>query len=178
MRVAPNPLSKIYLKPGELVVATEPTIVSTVLGSCISVTMYHPRFRIGVMCHAMLPKGEAASGPAAFRYADLSILYMVDWFTTRGIKRNEIEVKLFGGSDVLTSISGDGAPATVGAQNVRVALETIKKEKLMLLAEDVRGEAGRKILFDTHTGHILLKRIRKTELNGVFNEEDQSPYSR
>jgi chemotaxis protein CheD len=173
-----NTQSKVFLKPGELVVTFEPTIISTVLGSCISVTMFDPRLRMGGMCHALLPTGDAVSQPDAFRFVDNAILYMVDRFTRFGIKRNHIEVKLFGGSDVLSAAGGDKAPDTVGAQNVRKALRIIENEKLRLLAEDVRGEEGRKILFHTHTGNILLKRIRKTELYGVLNEQNKSAHRR
>jgi chemotaxis protein CheD len=174
----PQAASKVFLKPGELFITYEPTVISTVLGSCISVTMFNPRFKVGGMCHALLPTAQSASGHDAFRFVDRAIPYMIEEFARFGIKRKDIEVKLFGGSDVLSTIGGENAPATVGNQNVRRALEVIEKERLVLLAEDVRGEEGRKILFHTHTGNILLKRIRKTESYGALNEKDQSSYSR
>ena len=42
--------------PGELVLAREPTILATILGSCIGVTFWSARLGIGALCHAMLPR--------------------------------------------------------------------------------------------------------------------------
>lgn len=41
-----------FLKPGEAIVSPNPILVSTVLGSCIAVTMYSPEKRVGAICHA------------------------------------------------------------------------------------------------------------------------------
>jgi chemotaxis protein CheD len=152
------PSARIFLYPGELCVTREPTIVSTVLGSCVSVTMFHPRLKVGAMCHAMLPENGASSASEAFRFVDHAMLHMLEEFTRLGVRHDEIEVKLFGGSDVIAALS---AAATIGEQNVEKALEIIDKERLRLFARDVRGEQGRKIFFHTHTGGVLLKRIKK-----------------
>jgi chemotaxis protein CheD len=152
-------IRRIFLKPGELCVASEPTLISTVLGSCISVTMFSRRFKTGAMCHALLPKKSDPSGPDAFRFVDHAILHMIREFRRIGVRQGDIEVKLFGGSDVLPS---DKRKATVGDQNVQRAFEIIEREGLTLIAEDVRGERGRKIFFNTSTGEILLKRIKRS----------------
>ena len=153
----------VYLKPGELCIASEPAIISTVLGSCISVTLFCPRLKMGAMCHAQLPEnGGASTDPDAFRFVDHALFYMLEQFACLGVERGEMEVKLFGGSDVLPS---GGNAATVGARNVEKALEIIEAKRLRLLANDVGGQRGRKIFFHAHTGEILLKRITKiTEL--------------
>ena len=110
------------------------------------------------MCHAMLPQNGSSSASEAFRFVDHAMLHMLEEFERLGIKRDEIEVKLFGGSDMIAVLSGS---ATVGEQNVEKALDIINKERLRLRAQDVRGEQGRKIFFHTYTGGILLKRVRK-----------------
>lgn len=90
----------VYLKPGELFVSRESAIVSTVLGSCVSVTMFSPELRMGAICHALLPV-ENSSGES-FRYVDTSILSMLEEFGRHGISRTRLEVKLFGGSSMLS----------------------------------------------------------------------------
>ncbi len=171
-------ISTVFLKPGEVFIAREPTVVSTVLGSCVSVTMFNPRYMVGGMCHALLPGSGEASDIDVFRFVDTAIIYLVEGFTSLGIKRADIEVKLFGGSDVLDTRAGENIPATVGTQNVERAREVIRRERLILVAEDVRGKQGRKLFFHTHTGDVLLKRIRKTQFYGVRDEKDQGPHSR
>ncbi len=151
---------KVFLKPGESFFADLPTVVTTVLGSCVSVTMYSAEHRCGAICHAMLP--EENSQGNAYRYVDASIMGMLRSFVRYGIKRSHIEVKLFGGSDILPVCdSTRETGATVGSQNIDTALRIIERERLRLVTSDTGGVQGRKILFHTHTGEILLKRLCK-----------------
>ena len=156
----------IFLKPGGLYISEEPAIVSTILGSCVSITIYNKRLMIGGICHALLPKGQASNGTGTFRYVDSAISYMLQKFETRGIEKDEMEVKLLGGADVLERM--DGHTKSVGQQNRETALEIIRKERLNLKVSDVGGSLGRKIYFYTDTGRILLKRIKSIAEAGVL----------
>jgi chemotaxis protein CheD len=149
---------KVFLTPGEIYVSQRPSIVSTVLGSCVSVTMFNSERRIGAICHAVLP--EEKTPGEAFRYVDSSILVMLKSFDRNGISRCEIEVKLFGGSDILPNDGGNGKKKTVGRQNIEAALRAVERERLRLVASDLGGTQGRKIFFNTYSGEIFLKRIR------------------
>lgn len=150
---------RIYLKPGEIITAARPTVVTTVLGSCVAVTMFNRRLGIGGICHAMLPWNPPSNTAETFRYVDSSILYMVEEFGRNGIRKDEMEVKLLGGADVLERING--GPESVGQQNIRAAMDVIRKEGLGLAACDVGGDLGRKIVFHIHTGKVFLKRLSK-----------------
>jgi chemotaxis protein CheD len=50
-----NPLD-IFLRPGDCYFGGQNTSIRTVLGSCVSMTFWHPQLRVGGMCHYMLPK--------------------------------------------------------------------------------------------------------------------------
>jgi chemotaxis protein CheD len=154
-------IPKIYLKPGELHFAITPTIVSTVLGSCISITMHNPEHQLGVICHAVLPEELVQGDP--YRYVDSSVVAMVRMFDRYGIKKKDIEVKLFGGSEMLQQQENSCSGLTVGKQNILRALQIIENDKLNLLASDVGGTRGRKLLFHTHTGEVYLQRLRDTK---------------
>ena len=157
-------LPLVYLKPGEMYIAQDrPALVTTVLGSCISASMFSERFRIGAICHGLLPNcrgkqecdGTCTEG---FRYVDCSIRQMAKQFDALGVLRGEIKVKLFGGADMFTPKDGGRASASVGRQNIETAMKVIMDEGLTLVASDVGGVRGRKILFYAHTGEVLLKR--------------------
>lgn len=168
-------LPVIYLKPGEIYLAEKPTLVITVLGSCVSVTMFHRPSRVGAICHGLLPQcksGELCHGHCVeeFKYVDCSIQQMVDRFVAQGIPQSEIEVKLFGGADMLT-YKGDHDRETVGRQNVITSSKAIERERLNLVSSDVGGEFGRKILFYTHTGEVLLKRLKKIHFEKLYHEQ-------
>jgi len=86
---------KIFLKPGELCVCDRPTQVSTILGSCIAVTIFNQRLRVGAICHALLPKNP--KGHDALRYVDSAISSMLQKLEAMGIgdlalKRNLISI--------------------------------------------------------------------------------------
>jgi chemotaxis protein CheD len=158
MMVTPGTTAKIYLKPGEFHFAVTPTIVSTVLGSCISVTMHNPERTMGAICHAVLPDELIPGEP--YRYVDSSIAAMLRLFDRYRINRRDIEVKLFGGSDILPQGENGYRYMTVGQQNILRANQIIEREQLRLIASDVGGTRGRKLLFHTHSGEIYLQRLR------------------
>jgi chemotaxis protein CheD len=163
MNLAKTIPATVYLRPGELYVADRPTVVTTILGSCVSVTMFSHRLRLGAICHALLPEGPAED---AFRFVDGSILHMLQSFTHLGISRFHLEIKMFGGADLLPY--QESRFITVGRRNVEIAREVLKAEGLTLKAEDVGGSLGRKIIFHTHTGEVWLKRLKR----GEFSPED------
>ncbi len=154
-------LPSIYLRPGEVSICKEPTKVVTVLGSCVSVTMFHRGSGLGAICHGILPNcrhGKLCGGACdeMFKYVDCSLLYMLSMFGKRGIQRKDMEVKLFGGADTLASKRDN----TIGSQNVRIALHIIGLEKMKITAADVGDSFGRKLIFFSHTGEVFLKRLK------------------
>jgi len=151
-------LPHVYLRPGELVIAEEPTLVTTVLGSCISVILFSPRLRVGAICHATMPSGEEET-PG--KYADQSVLYMLNEFRDRGIKRQETVVKVFGGADMFGRKSEDSKERGVGGKNASVAIRTLTQEGYEPAVVDVGGDLGRKLVFRTHTGEVFRKWVKK-----------------
>jgi chemotaxis protein CheD len=157
--VAPD----VDLQPGELYLARTPAILRTILGSCIGVTFWSRRLGAGALCHGVLPRCPL-SWPAGstveegHRYVDFSIRYLARQFDALGASRNEVEVKIFGGADVLPAGTRPGR-ATVGTLNRLAAEEVLGEEGLVISASDVGGNRGRRIHFHTGTGVVLLHRL-------------------
>ena len=165
----------IHLKAGEMHCADRPTLVVTVLGSCLSVILYNRRLGIGGICHGLLPScgnRKTCSGDCTekFRYVDCAIRQMVKIFERFGVKRSEIEVKCFGGADMFSRPIEKSGLLSVGRQNSETADEVMKSEGLTLITRDVGGLQGRKILFYTHTGEVLLKRLTKRPYHPELTE--------
>jgi chemotaxis protein CheD len=169
LKLAEPKLPVVFLKAGELYVSPEPSVVVTVLGSCLSVTMYHARTGLGGICHGLLPKCE---GPRrcgvdcteATRYVDCAINRMLARFDRRGIERSEIEVKCFGGADMFSRPIEKPGLASVGRQNIATAEQVLSREGLKPHVVDVGGLRGRKLFFYTHTGEVYLKRLQRGEV--------------
>ena len=160
-----SPATAFFLKPGEMVVSCEPMLITTLLGSCVAVTMYHPRLRLGAICHALLPscrREEHCNRQDAGKYVQCAIALMLEQFNARGVLNGEIEAKLFGGSDMFDA--AEGSHLSVGRQNLEMALSVLDQAAIRVLTRDLGGPRGRKIIFHTDTGEVFLKRLRKTEI--------------
>jgi chemotaxis protein CheD len=143
-------LPVIYLKPGEVHFSERPAVAMTLLGSCVSLTMFSARSGLGGICHVLLPKCREDSCPGcceeSYHYVDCCIIGMVEWFAGMGVAKSQLEIKVFGGSDILV-LNGQRNRASVGEQNIAVARKTLRREELKVSASDIGGTFGRKIFF-------------------------------
>lgn len=153
-------LPEHYLQPGEVYLARSPALLKTVLGSCVGVTFFSPRLGAGALCHGVLPRCPCGlRAPEAFRYVDFAILELTRQFEALGANRGELQVKVFGGADVLPVQTRVRTRATVGHENWHTALKVLHDGNLCVLASDIGGSSGRTIQFNTGTGEVLLHRL-------------------
>jgi chemotaxis protein CheD len=150
-------MAEVYLHPGELFFAREPTVIRTILGSCVGATFWSSKLGIGALFHAQLPKSPTAA-PGG-RYVDSSIREIARQFDKNHVQRSEVEVKVFGGADVLRGITDHILRPTVGSLNCDAALEFLSKEGFIVVASSLRGTRGRKIQFHTGTGEVLVRNL-------------------
>lgn len=154
----------VLLKPSELVICREPCEVTTVLGSCVAVTMFAARLGLALMCHAMLPapgQGRCAEDHSheLYKFVCFAIPAMAAAFKRADARPGEIQVKMFGGANLVGAIEKKECPNCVGPANIRMARLLILDEHLHIAAADVGGWRGRKILFNTGTGQVLHKHL-------------------
>jgi chemotaxis protein CheD len=98
-------------------------------------------------------------GIEGYRYVDFAIRDLIHRFEALGAQRNEIEVKVFGGADVLAILATSSTRQTVGAQNCQMAEDVLHEEGLKILAFDIGGPDGRVIEFDTGSGEVLVRML-------------------
>ena len=58
MMRAPDDILEIFLQPGEFYFGEGKTRVRTLLGSCVAITLWHPRLHLGGMSHYVLPNRQ------------------------------------------------------------------------------------------------------------------------
>ena len=163
---AASVLPDLNLQPGELYLSRSPAILRTILGSCVGVTFWCPRLGAGALCHGILPRCPSGWRPGSevaggSRYVDFSIRHLALQFDALGAARHELEVKLFGGADVLPTAGPRPGRPTVGAQNCMAATEVVAEEGFTVAASDLGGVYGRRIHFHTGTGQVLLHRLAR-----------------
>lgn len=143
-----------FLLPGEIGVYERPAVISTVLGSCVAITLHSPGRGIGGICHAMLPLGGEKGN---FKYVDRALEHLLERFGRFGVVVSQLQVKVFGGSDMFGTEGDRPLSNSIGAKNVEAALGMLDRLGLVPLAADVRGSCGRKLFFLSHTGDVYLR---------------------
>jgi len=144
-----------YLYPATLFVSTDPVKIHTLLGSCIAVCLYDPILKCGGMNHYMVPfwNGEGLESP---RYGNIAIEMLIERMEAMGSQHRNMIAKVFGGGSVI----GDTV-INIGDRNIQVAETILKKMNVRIVAFSVGGDLGRKIVFNTLTGELFMRYIKK-----------------
>jgi chemotaxis protein CheD len=169
-------LPTVHLAVSEVRLARNPVSLQTVLGSCVAAVFWSPSLRIGAMCHAALPlcPEKVLRGidlKPRLRYVDFAIRYLLSRLESLGARRSDLQVKLFGGADVLP-LTAPRATGSVGSQNCFSAIRTLQEEGIGLTASDLGGKQGRVIYFRTDTGEVLLRRLSSSDAVDADNGAD------
>lgn len=151
----PSPEGRLtaYLLPGQLHVASDPTAVTTVLGSCVAVCLCDRAARVGGMNHYLLPTHvERERSP---RFGSVAIEELVSGVLARGARKSRLEAKVFGGA----SVTGAPQPGRrlLGDENVRLALRLLESLAIPVVGGDVGGTRGRKLVFHTDDGNAWMR---------------------
>lgn len=152
----PDGAKLVYLHAGHLYASAEPAQITTVLGSCVAVCLYDPMAQAGGMNHYMLPNDVGANCQTP-RYANFAISQLIERLLAFGAEHRRLQAKLFGGACVLSSFQGSGID--LGSKNIEVARSRLEAERIPVLAEDLGGNHGRRLVFRTDTGLALTKRV-------------------
>jgi chemotaxis protein CheD len=147
-----------YLYPGALFALKGEYIVTKILGSCVAVCLWDPVLNIGGINHYMLAlwNGEGLPSP---KYGNIAITKLIEKMLGLGSRKENLKAKVFGGGEVLQSSSGI---LNVSQRNIELAKKMLEEEKIPILSSDLGGNQGRKLKFNTETGKVLLKKIKKT----------------
>jgi len=145
----------VFLNPGEFHFGTRNTRISTLLGSCVSITLWHPRRRIGGMCHYMLTERKRpANAGLDGRFASEAFELFLQQVDSAGTRPSEYQAKLFGGANMLTGPSGE--QLNIGSRNVAQGRQLLASRNIALMAEHVGGSGRRKLHFDVWNGNVWL----------------------
>ena len=150
-------LPKRLLYPADIFVDKTPCVVSTVLGSCVSVCFYDPILKQGAINHYILPLWNGHD-LATMKYGNLAIIRILGELLTLGSKYENVVAKVYGGAEVLT-----GTPTNfhIGKRNAQIAFEILNEFRIPIIVSDIGGNKGRKINFNTLTGEVEYEFIRK-----------------
>ncbi|MCU7835515.1 MAG: chemoreceptor glutamine deamidase CheD [gamma proteobacterium symbiont of Taylorina sp.] len=165
--------------PGEYYVTMKDEMVVTVLGSCVSACIRDRIFGIGGMNHFMLPhtrddlSHHLGSGPSttASRYGSYAMEMMINDILKHGGRKENLEVKIFGGGKILKNMSD------VGLRNIQFVEEYIALEAIPLISEDTGDIYPRKVVYHPNTGKVKVKKLRSLHNETLIRREEEYQHS-
>lgn len=144
----------IFLRPGDWFFGEGAQRVSTVLGSCVSLVAWAPRWRLGAMCHCLLPRRadslprRAPDAALDGRYGDEAAEWMRQRFAKAGVPSEAVEVTLAGGACVNAT--------SVGLSNVAWAQQWLQQQGWRVVQQDVGGRVVRRLVFQVADGSVRI----------------------
>lgn len=170
---ADGPYKRVILMPGEFFVSSQPMVISTLLGSCVSACLYDPVQKIIGMNHFLISGGgKAPVTPIclseAGRYGIHAMELLINEMMKQGARRHSLRAKVFGGS----SLAEQRSVYRIGENNCRFVTEFLDMEKIPITARDLGGSHGRVVYFFHGDYSVYVRKIR-TDRNAHLAKRDR-----
>lgn len=155
--------------PGEYYVTLRSEMITTVLGSCVSACIRDRKLGIGGMNHFMLPHSDRYTDmqdtSKAARYGGFAMESLINEILKNGGRKQNLEVKLFGGGQVLANMTD------IGGSNIRFVREFLAIEGIDVVAEDLGGRFPRKVIYFPDSGKARVKKLRQQHNDTIARRE-------
>ena len=165
------------IKPGEYYVTRHNEGILTVLGSCISACVRDRASKIGGMNHFMPPSSPSdpttwsATGlGAATRYGNYAMEHLINEVlknAKNGCKRENLEVKIFGGCRAIEAM------ADIGKRNILFVRDYLEIERLQVAVEDVGDIYPRTVVYFPATGLVRVRRLKTMHVSAIAAQEQK-----
>lgn len=142
-----------YLYAGDIFTSSQPTQISTVLGSCVSVCLWEPRRGIGGINH-FVGSVKDAKDPQSNKYGEVAMGNLIKRMKNFGVRTRDLRCRVFGGGKVIDLIYD------IGADNIRIARAALEAEGIQVMQWDVGGDHGRSLTFNTRSGVAIVRKVR------------------
>lgn len=156
-------VTTVLLSPGEYFVGDASHRVRTLLGSCVSITLWHPQQRFGAMSHFLLGERPVRQGDGTpkeldARYGTEALALMVQGLAEQGIQPHDCQAKVFGGANMFPRQTR-GRPQQVGQRNGDAATAMLARLGVPVTSSALYGFGHREIVFDIATGDVWSRQV-------------------
>lgn len=139
----------IYVQVGQIKQQQGAALLqSTPLGSCVAVTAYDARHKVGAMAHVMLPGAAPAGESEPTRYAAEAIIRLTEEFSFVDSLAH-LDVCLLGAANVLQRPED-----TICMENQRSVTACLQRAKIPIRATALGGSDRRVAFLHTGTGRV------------------------
>ena len=152
--------NEIKVGIADLNVAFSPDKLITVgLGSCVGIAIYDKNIGIAGLAHIMLPDSSQFNKITnEIKFADLAIPILVTDMIKKGAKLRNMRAKIAGGASMF-NFSDKSIVMDIGNRNSIAVKNALKVLAIPLLAEDIGGNKGRTLIFDTISGVLSIRTV-------------------
>jgi chemotaxis protein CheD len=140
----------IDVSTGEVKVSGQSAILrSLAIGSCIVVTAYDARKKVGAMAHVMLPGSAPKRSLERTKYASDAIDEMISRMSKAGSNIGDIEVCLVGGGNVLKREDD-----TICRSNIDSTTRLLMKRQIPVRSTVLGGTERKGVFLDVESGTV------------------------
>ena len=152
---------------GEAAHHSAPARLRTLLGSCVAVTLWHPRLAVGGMCHVVNARRRDSAAlrvwggekPPAW-FADEAVPRLLRWAAALDSTASAWEVKVFGGGRQFAAGGGTDVPA----DNLGEVRHQLGRAGIEPVAWHVGGTGSRLVVLDVASGGVWISHRPRTEV--------------
>jgi len=153
----------VFLQPGEFYVGGADTRIRTLLGSCVSITLWHRRHRVGAMSHFLLAERR---GEDIFeldgRYGEEAMWLLLRELVRADVSPTECEAKIFGGANMFPDHHA-AIRMNIGRKNGTAARRLLQGYRIPVVSESLFGVGHRQIIFNIATGDVWSRQTRPVQ---------------
>jgi len=142
-----------YLNPGYIFVYRKPTAIYTVLGSCVSVSLYDRELKFGGMNHFLYPFTDKPTETTS-KYGNVATKVLLSLMIEQGGRQENIVAQIFGGAH-----REESGSQNIGLENVSVVKRILDREGIPIGSQDVGGHMGRKVVYSTATNEAVVYKV-------------------
>ena len=167
-------INVVTIFPGEFYATCRPELVTTLLGSCISVVLIDPVNNVCGMNHFMLPGDSSCKTVFTSKegkYGIFAMELLIDEMVNMGGSQKYFQAKVFGGGNVLP-VCFDYTES-VPVNNIRFVKKYLLDENIPVISSDIGGIEGRKVYFITEKKAVFVKKIYTPAVREIKAEEER-----
>lgn len=134
--------------------------LTTLLGSCVALCLWHPVRHCGGLAHIVLPgrkRSPQANAALDARYADEAISLFQAEAEQLGSRLCEYHAKIFGGGDMFDTAPSRSPLMEIGKRNIEAVETLLASERVTIRSRHIGGQGHRKLVFDLPSGDVWLK---------------------
>ncbi len=147
----------IIVNVADMKISRQPkdTIITYSLGSCIGLSIYDNKAKVGGILHYLLPDSSSAPDKAKtepLKFADTAIPCFFKTAYKCGAKKNRLKIVVAGGSNILDQAGF----FNIGKRNYLTLKRIFFKNNVIVDHVDVGGSAYKTMSLDINTGYTTI----------------------